>query len=249
MPRKRFTYNENDVLHTCFRANNKEFLFDNGCNRLVLQHMQKRSARYNVKNYAYVMMDNHMHNIHGMPKKNPDTAYGYMKEEKKELVTLGDMKRDFLSLLAKKMNKLLNRTGCIIQDRSRSIPQSEENQGIVTLLYVFMNPVNAGKVKDPTKYKYSNINMYIKGKSPEYADFEYHPSFMALGKNFEVRRKIFLKLLRWALEKLNIYLPWLSGYFGAGSLKVKEIVIYFRDLKEDIIAAIKSKTIPKFDTS
>ena len=251
MPRKKFTYNENDTLHTCLRVNNKEFLLNEKCFSITLKQFEKRKRRYDVKNYAYTMMDNHMHDIHSMPKKNPDTPYGNMRQENNELVTLGDMKRDIFSYLARKINKHLDRRGCLVEDRSRSIPQKEDNQGIVTLLYVLMNPVNAGKIKDPTKYKYSNIQMYLKGKDkcPEFKDFDYHPSFMALGRNFKIRRRSFLNLLRWALEKLNIHLPWLSGFFGIGSIRFNRVGVFFKGLKDEIVSILKEEADEYCDSS
>lgn len=206
-----------EIVHTIARINNREFLLVGEIIRLFYKLLHLIFPSYDAEIYAAVIMTNHIHLLHRIPAKNPETQYGKMVEKKGLLVKIGDLKRHFFSQFAKQANMLLKvnnkgkvlsdiealkekfrqRFGCLIEDRSKSIPLINTNHGLANLIYIFLNPVRAGLVKHPKEYKYSNYLMYSTGNPQE--GFQFHPEYLALGNTLEACAKVFTEMVE---EKL-----------------------------------------------
>lgn len=221
MSRKQNNQNS-EIVHTIARINNREFLLVDKVIGLFFNLLHLIFPKYSAEVYAAVIMTNHIHLLHHIPSKNPQTKYGKRSEKKGVLVKLGDLKRHFLSQFARQANSLLQvndkgkvvlnfqeftgklrqRFGCLIENRSKSIPVINDNHGLANLIYIFLNPVRAGIVKHPKDYKYSNYNMYSSGILQD--GYKFHPDYLALGSTLEICARVFTEMVEEQLMEILI---------------------------------------------
>ena len=235
--------NQSEIVHTIARINNREFLFIAKVIDLFFTLIHLIFNRYDATIYAAVIMTNHIHLMHHIPTQNPDTKLGERLEKKGILVTVGDLKRHFLSQFAKKANTLFNvdkkgrvilnienfkgelrpRFGCLIENRSKSIPVKNTNHGLANLIYMFLNPVRAGIVRHPKDYQHSNYEMYASGIKK--TGYEFHPEYLELGSTLEACAKIFAELIEEQLEDI------LKNLIDRANITLNNRESYFKNIK------------------
>ena len=209
-----------ETAHTIARINNREFLLKDQIIKLFQSFIFSIFPRYGATIYCFIVMTNHIHLLHQSPTKNPDTKYGKKMERNKKLIEIGDLKRHLFSQFAKAANKIIKvdklgkviediknlngkfreRFGCLIEDRSKSIPVRDENHGLANLIYIFLNAVRAGIVKHPKEYEYSNYNMYASGLA--IPGFSFHPEYLALGNTLDEAARVFTGMIEEAVAEI-----------------------------------------------
>jgi len=135
--------------------------------------------------HAYCIMDNH---IHSMGALHSDVA------------PLSKHLKKTHSRFAKKLNKSLDRSGAVGNDRPKSIPVENAEGQIRLALYIFTNPVRAGISKHPWDIKLrhmSSCRVFTHGEKTEFSAMIALPSwYLGLGKTPKERQAKFRELLR-----------------------------------------------------
>lgn len=141
---------ENAVYHITARGNRKENIFYSDRDRNVfLDKMNETFVKYSFICYAYCLMDNHYHLVIKTPlanisegMHNLNTSYANWFKAKHSIV------------------------GVIFQGRYKSILIDEDNYALVVTVYVHINPIRAGMVRNLEEYKWSSYLDYIGKRKP-----------------------------------------------------------------------------------
>lgn len=152
-----------------------------------IQTSAKKGRRSNVgfDLHGYCVMGNH---IHSFGTLNSDT------------VSLSKHLQKAHSRFASKLNKKLDRSGAVGNDRPKSIPVENYEGQIRLALYIFTNPIRARMAKNPWDIKLrhmSSCRVFTHGESSEFSGMIVLPSwYLALGKTAKERQSKFRELLR-----------------------------------------------------
>lgn len=170
-------------------------------NRLKTKKAKRKENRKNLKStsspkkhrkpnsgfdlHAYCIMGNH---IHSMGALHSDVA------------PLSKHLKKTHSRFALILNKRLNRSGAVGNDRPKSIPVENAEGQIRLALYIFTNPVRAGIAKHPWDIKLrhmSSCRVFTHGEKTEFSAMIALPSwYLGLGKTPKERQAKFRELLR-----------------------------------------------------
>lgn len=121
------------------------FFKDDSDFEMFLEIYFESAKKYNIKTYAYCLLNNHFHLI----IEDTDGV-------------LSKFLCYFLSRVAKKMNKLKNRRGHLFQGRSKSLLIESEKYFEIALGYVLLNPVRAGISESVFDYKWNSVKETLK---------------------------------------------------------------------------------------
>ena len=148
-----------------------------------LKFRRKPDAKFDL--HAYCIMDNH---LHSMSTLHSDST------------SLSKHMRNSHSRFAQSLNKMLDRSGAVGNDRPKTLPIEDIEGQIRVALYIFTNPVRAGIVKDPCDIRIrhmSSCRLFTHGEKTEFSAMIVLPDwYLALGKSPRERQAKFLKLLR-----------------------------------------------------
>ena len=136
---------ENAVYHITARGNRKENIFYSDRDRNVfVDKMNETFVKYSFICYSYCLMDNHYHLVVKTPlanisegMHNLNTSYANWFKAKHDIV------------------------GVVFQGRFKSILVDEDSYALVVTVYVHINPIRAGVVKNLEEYKWSSYLDYI----------------------------------------------------------------------------------------
>ena len=168
-------------VHKVWRGHNKEW-------NLNTPKEKQRYLKY--------MMDEH-----DKDKPNPMQAMCIMSNHSHEIVHIEDVKA-FSSQMRRHhsrygifFNKMKKRSGKVAEDRPKTgLIGSYEDEMRVTF-YVHANPLRAKIVKDAKNYAWSTHKLYAFGIKPKWLrHFVWPEWYLALGKNWTLRRKMYRKL-------------------------------------------------------
>ena len=157
--------------------------------------------------HAYCIMDNH---LHSMSTLHSDST------------SLSKHMRNSHSRFAQSLNKMLDRSGAVGNDRPKTLPIEDIEGQIRVALYIFTNPVRAGIVKDPCDIRIrhmSSCRLFTHGEKTEFSAMIVLPDwYLALGKTPRKRQAKFRKLLRLYLIEFGLMRkPELTEGFYIGS--------------------------------
>lgn len=134
------------ISHITQRAAGREILFVEDDDYLaMLSLMKELSKKYAITIYAFCLMPNHMHLLLQPEHDN-----------------LSEFMRDLCGQYAKQFNKRYERKGHLFGGPFRQSIVNDDSYLLAASLYIHLNPVNAGLVSDPGKYRYSSIVLYIR---------------------------------------------------------------------------------------
>jgi putative transposase len=134
------------ISHITQRAAGREVLFVEDDDYLaILSLMKGLSKKYAITIYAFCLMPNHMHLLLQPEHDN-----------------LSEFMRDLCGQYAKQFNKRYERKGHLFGGPFRQSIVNDEAYLLAASLYIHLNPVHAGLVRDPGKYRYSSIMLYIR---------------------------------------------------------------------------------------
>ena len=148
--------------HIYNRANGTENIFWEEENyRFFLQQYAKYLAEW-VDTYAYCLMPNHFHLLVGV-KERPNLSgfenlTGLIKHPSKNPAIKAFS--DFFNSYTKAYNKRYERKGNLFIRAFNRRPILHENQWQETFLYIHLNPVKHGFVKNPEDWKWSSLSSY-----------------------------------------------------------------------------------------
>ncbi|HQM82615.1 MAG TPA: transposase [Syntrophorhabdaceae bacterium] len=147
--RKKLT-KANLISHITHRAAGKETLFVEDDDYLfMLSLMKELSNEYAVTIFAFCLMPNH---VHLLLKPDHDNLSEFM--------------RDMCGQYARRFNKRYERKGHLFGGPFRQSIVNDDSYLLAASLYIHLNPVNAGLVSDPGKYRYSSLMLYTRDEAP-----------------------------------------------------------------------------------
>lgn len=135
--------------HVVAHGNGRLWLFRNDADRVqFLKLLGESVLKYNVIIHSFVLMTTHFHLLVETPLPN-----------------LSDFMRKFLSDYGLYYNRRYRRRGSVFKSRYSSFLIQEDNYYLMVIKYLYENPVKAGVVKNPFKYKWSSLYYLLKHKT------------------------------------------------------------------------------------
>ncbi|AFL85712.1 transposase [Belliella baltica DSM 15883] len=161
--------------HIYNHANGMENIFREEENyRFFLQQCAKYLAGV-VDTYAYCLMPNHFHLLVGV-KEEEQLKSTFPKFETLEKL-ISKQFANFFSSYTQSFNKVYDRKGSLFIKNFKRTPILDESQWQETFLYIHLNPVKHGFVKDHQDWKWSSWHAYQNLKKPSNLDREYFTNF------------------------------------------------------------------------
>lgn len=145
MPRKARVVFPNQIYHVTQRGNYRQRVFFDDQDRVIyLKYLEEYATKYELKIYAFCLMDNHVHFIVS-PSHDKSMAYVFRVTHQKYSLYL---------------NKRLNQFGHRWQSRFYSclLLGGHIKKAI---RYVERNPVRAGMIKYPWQYTWSSARAHL----------------------------------------------------------------------------------------
>ena len=165
MPRTSRVVLPNYPHHIIQRGHNKQVIFISNKDYLYyLDTLHEWKKNLGCKVYAYCLMTNHVHLI-----INP--------EEKVE--NLGLLMKRVAGRYTRYRNGLEGRSGTLWESRYKSSPIQKDEYLLACCRYIELNPVRAGIVEAPEKYRWSSYP--YKGGSSKSNWLDLNPHLEALG--------------------------------------------------------------------
>lgn len=134
----------NIVSHVTQRAAGKEPLFlekDDYLSMLVL--LKETSQDFSLEMYSFCLMPNHIHLLFSTKESN-----------------LYDAMRELFSRYAMKFNKKYERKGHLFAGPYRQAVCMDDSYLLAASIYIHLNPVKAGMVKNPQDYRWSSCRLF-----------------------------------------------------------------------------------------
>ena len=149
MPRKPRTMSSTGIYHIILRSVNQHLIFEEDSDyQKFVYILSDCKMKYDIKVYAYCLMDNHIHLLLNSPM---------------------DKLSVFFQSLGTKFVRWYNnkylRTGHLFQDRFRSTSIESERAFLATIVYIHNNPVKANMCRYPSEYRWSSYNAYYGQKN------------------------------------------------------------------------------------
>lgn len=178
MPRASRPVLPNYPHHIIQRGHNRQVVFvsDKDC-LYYLENLKKWKKELGCKVHAYCLMTNHIHMIVD-PGDRPESLSSLMKR------VAGRQTRY--------VNKIEGRRGTLWEGRYKSSPIDKDSYLLACCRYVELNPVRAGIVDSPEKYRWSSYRQKTGFEPLIWIDLD--PCYLGLGETAGIRR---LKYQEW----------------------------------------------------
>jgi putative transposase len=140
--------------HVMNRGDKGEKIFeDNKLKVRFLKLLKEKSRIYKIAVYAYSIMDNHFHLV----LQNTNGR-------------LSEFMRVLDGQYAMNYRRMVEGKGYVFQNRYKSTLIGEDKYLKIVIVYVLLNPVRAGLVKNPYDYRWSSIGEYFGGNLSDIVD-------------------------------------------------------------------------------
>jgi REP element-mobilizing transposase RayT len=137
--------------HVVAHGNGRLWLFRNDNDRMrFLKLLGDCVVKYNVIIHSFVLMTTHFHLLVETP-----------------VPSLSDFMRKFLSDYGQYYNRRYRRRGSVFKSRYGSFLIQKENYYLMVIKYLYENPLKAGVVTDPFKYKWSSLYYLLQHETSE----------------------------------------------------------------------------------
>ena len=165
--------------HIILRGNNRQAIFSSVADyQMLLALLDENTHKFGVALHAYVLMSNHFHLL-----ATPSTEDG-----------LPQMMQAVGRRYVRYFNNAHGRTGTLWEGRYRSTLIETEPYLLACMVYIDLNPVRAGLVKEASEYPWSSYGHYVglrldKMMTP-------HPLYWSLGNTPFERELAYAELVR-----------------------------------------------------
>jgi putative transposase len=137
----------NHPHHVVQRGHNRGVVFAEESDYLrYLDHLKECKQRFCIKIYAYCLMTNHVHLI---------------LDPGEDVASLALMMKRVSARTTRYVNRLEGRCGTLWEGRYKSSPIQREDHLLACCRYVELNPVRAGIVDMPGKYRWSSYRQKV----------------------------------------------------------------------------------------
>ena len=149
MPRRPRNLSSTGIYHVILRSVNQHIIFEEDSDyQKFIYILSDCKRKYDIKIYAYCLMDNHIHILLNSP---------------------ADKLAVFFQSLGTRFVRWYNnkylRTGHLFQDRYHSTTIESERAFLAALVYIHDNPVKANMCLYPSEYRWSSYNAYYGKKN------------------------------------------------------------------------------------
>lgn len=144
------------VYHITSRGNERREIFlDNDDRQTFLKIVKDYHDRFDILIHAYVLMDNHYHLVLETPRGN-----------------LLKVMHGINSRYTGYFNRKNSRAGHLFQGRYKALLVEKDIYLVELSRYLHLNPVRAGMVEKPERYRWSSYRGYVgKGKEDEWVEY------------------------------------------------------------------------------
>lgn len=180
---KRKITTPNIVSHITQRSAGKDPLFVEDSDYLyMLAQLKEIAGKRGLDVYSFCLMPTHIHLL-ASPRENE----------------LHEPMRDLFSRYAMRFNKKYMRKGHLFAGPYRQAVCLDDAYLLAASLYIHMNPVRAGLVDDPRKFRWSSVRVFHDPKAP---DSFIEPRFVLrlLSGNEQRSKEIYQQLLMRSVE-------------------------------------------------
>ncbi|MCP4598945.1 MAG: hypothetical protein GY847_00115 [Proteobacteria bacterium] len=190
---RRDSISETGIIHKMWRGHNREHVLETDVEKAAyLRHMGDtftEEIKNQVQWHSYCLMGNHTHE--GNRVLGVDSKVGL----KSGIRTLGNWMRNGHSRFGAEYNRRHDRQGKVAYDRPKTIEVKDEESVLRVMFYGDANPVRAGLVSRPFRYRHSSHRFYAYGEANEHTVHLTPPqAYMALGDTPEKRQKRYRSL-------------------------------------------------------
>lgn len=187
MPRKPRFYLPGMPAHVMQRGNNRGRVFFSDQDYLEYLRCLKHAAdNYGCKVHAYVLMTNHVHLL--------------VTPESKE--SIGQLFQGLGRHYARYVNETYQRHGCLWEGRHKGNIIQSQTYLLSCMRYIEMNPVRAGMVDHPAKYRWSSYAANALGMSNPIV--YQHGEYIGLGVSTDLRQKLYQELFDFDSDALEL---------------------------------------------
>ena len=183
MPRKPRYYLPGMPAHVMQRGHNRGPVFFSDQDYLEYLRCLKHAANdYDCKIHSYVLMTNHVHLL--------------VTPERKE--SIGQMFQGLGRHYVRYVNDTYQRHGGLWEGRHKGNIIQSQNYLLSCMRYIEMNPVRAGMVDHPAKYRWSSYAANALGMNNSI--LHQHDEYIGLGASKDHRQKVYLELFDYDLD-------------------------------------------------
>ncbi len=142
------------LYHVIVRGNQRQKIFtSDGDYQAYTERLARYRKKYDYKLHAYCLMPNHVHLLvesshHPLAKLMQGLQQSYSQ---------------YFNLKHRK-------TGHVFEGRYKAILCQKDEYLLQLIRYIHLNPVRAGMVRSPERYRYSGDHAYLQGKATEMID-------------------------------------------------------------------------------
>ncbi|TES92171.1 MAG: chromosomal replication initiator DnaA [Candidatus Cloacimonadota bacterium] len=186
---------ENAVYHITARGNRRENIFYSDRDRYVfLDKMNETFVKYSFICYAHCLIENHYHLVLKTPNANISEGMHYLNTS-----------------YANWFKAKHNIVGVVFQGRYKSPIVDEDNYALVATVYVHVNPIRAGVVKNLEDYKWSSFLDYIGKRKPIVERLDTSFILNKFGKDLRIAQENYRN---YVLENIGMKNPFENLYKG-----------------------------------
>lgn len=165
--------------HIIQRGNNRQAIFASTADyQMLVGLLEENAPKFGVALHAYVLMGNHFHLL-----ATPSTDDG-----------LPQMMQAVGRRYVRYFNDAQGRSGTLWEGRYRSTLIEAERYLLACMVYLDLNPVHAGLVKEAGAYPWSSHGHYVGLRSDKM--ITPHPLYWALGNTPFAREAAYAELVR-----------------------------------------------------
>ncbi|MCP4604250.1 MAG: hypothetical protein GY847_27630 [Proteobacteria bacterium] len=181
------------IVHKMWRGHNREHVLETDVEKAAyLRHLGDTftdEIKKQVQWYSYCLMGNHTHE--GNRILGVNSKFGL----KTGIQALGNWMRNGHSRFGAEYNRRHERQGKVAYDRPKTIEVKNEESVLRVMFYGDANPVRAGLVSHPSRYRHSSYRFYAYGEASEHTvHMTPPPAYLALGDTPEKRQKQYRSL-------------------------------------------------------
>lgn len=142
------------LYHVIVRGNQRQRIFtSDGDYQAYIERLARYRKKYDYVLHAYCLMPNHVH---------------LLVESSEQ--PLAKFMQGLQQSYSQYFNLRHRKTGHVFEGRYKAILCQKDQYLLQLIRYIHLNPVRAGMVRSPERYRYSGDHVYLQGKATETID-------------------------------------------------------------------------------